>query len=30
LRQSSGRGLVHATTGIGCQSHHIVLLEATA
>ena len=30
LRQSGGRGLVHATTGVGCQSHHIVLLEATA
>ena len=28
LRQNGGRGLVHSTTGLGCQSHHIVLLEA--
>jgi acetyl-CoA acetyltransferase len=28
LRESGGRGLVHATTGLGGQSHHIVLLEA--
>jgi hypothetical protein len=28
LRENGGRGLVHATTGVGCQSHHIVLLEA--
>ncbi|MGA8722696.1 MAG: hypothetical protein WB557_32145, partial [Solirubrobacteraceae bacterium] len=30
LRQRGGRALVHATTGVGCQSHHIVLLEATS
>lgn len=30
LREAGGRGLVHATTGIGCQSHHIVLLEAAS
>jgi acetyl-CoA acetyltransferase len=30
LREHGGRGLVHATTGIGCQSHHIVLLEAAS
>ena len=30
LRESGGRALVHATTGIGCQSHHIVLLEAAS
>jgi hypothetical protein len=30
LRENGGRALVHATTGVGCQSHHIVLLEAAA
>jgi hypothetical protein len=30
LRASGGRALVHATTGLASQSHHVVLLEVTA
>ncbi len=29
LRAGAGRALVHGTTGLGCQSHHVVLLEAS-
>ncbi|HTX13638.1 MAG TPA: hypothetical protein VME22_33785 [Solirubrobacteraceae bacterium] len=29
LRESGGRALAHSTTGIGTQSHHVVLLEAS-
>jgi acetyl-CoA acetyltransferase len=29
LRDRGGRALVHSTTGIAAQSHHVVLLEAT-
>jgi len=30
LRDSGGRALVHATSGLASQSHHVVLLEVTA
>ena len=30
LRASGGRALVHATSGLASQSHHVVLLEVTA
>jgi acetyl-CoA acetyltransferase len=30
LRDTPGRALVHSTSGLGAQSHHIILLEATA
>jgi acetyl-CoA acetyltransferase len=30
LRDSGGRALVHSTSGIAAQSHHVVLLEAAA
>lgn len=30
LRQRPGRALIHATTGLCLQSHHIVLLESSA
>lgn len=30
LRDAGGRALVHSTSGLGAQSHHVVLLEATA
>jgi hypothetical protein len=30
LQGNRGRALVHATTGLACQSHHVVLLEAAA
>ena len=30
LRTTGGRALVHSTTGLACQSHHVVLLEAVS
>ena len=30
LHASGGRALVHSTTGLACQSHHVVLLEAVS
>jgi acetyl-CoA acetyltransferase len=30
LQASGGRALVHSTTGLATQSHHVVLLEATS
>jgi acetyl-CoA acetyltransferase len=30
LRADGGRALVHSTTGLGCQSHHVVLLEGVS
>lgn len=30
LRESGGRALVHSTSGIAAQSHHVLLLEATS